>query len=162
MLKKYDMDIEQLQSYKCAKITTDKGDIWVELMVDDVTNTVANFVSLVREKFYDGLNFHRVIPGFMAQGGCPDGTGMGGPSWQIACETDANNQVHRKGSLSMAHAGKDSGGSQFFICFVPCPHLDGGHTVFGNIAQNDEKSFEVLDSIEQGDNIVSIKLYASK
>jgi len=156
------MDIEQLQSYKCAKITTDKGDIWVELMVDDVTNTVANFVSLVREKFYDGLSFHRVIPGFMAQGGCPDGTGMGGPSWQIACETDANNQVHRKGSLSMAHAGKDSGGSQFFICFVPCPHLDGVHTVFGNIAQNDEKSFEVLDSIEQGDKIVSIKLYGSK
>jgi peptidyl-prolyl cis-trans isomerase B (cyclophilin B) len=94
----------------------------------------------------------------MAQGGCPDGTGAGGPKWSIACETDANGQVHKKGSISMAHAGKDTGGSQFFICFVPCPHLDGGHTVFGEIEENDKDSFLALDTISQGDTIVSIEI----
>ncbi|OPX26271.1 MAG: peptidylprolyl isomerase [Campylobacteraceae bacterium 4484_166] len=161
-LKKYNIASNELDSYKYAKIETNGGNIWIKLMTEDVTNTVANFVSLVRSGFYDGLKFHRVIPGFMAQGGCPDGTGAGGPNWSIACETDANNQIHAKGSLSMAHAGKDTGGSQFFICFVPCPHLDGGHTVFGNIEKNDQDSFKTLDNIKQDDTIVSIKLYPSK
>jgi peptidyl-prolyl cis-trans isomerase B (cyclophilin B) len=98
----------------------------------------------------------------MAQGGCPDGTGGGGPSWSIACETTKDNQVHNKGSLSMAHAGKDTGGSQFFICFVACPHLDGGHTVFGAIEENDNTSFEILDSIEQGDLINSIEILSTR
>ena len=94
----------------------------------------------------------------MAQGGCPDGVGTGGPGWSIRCETDKDLQVHKKGSLSMAHAGQDTGGSQFFICFVPCPHLDGGHTVFGEIEDSDDSSFEVLDSIEQSDDIVKIEI----
>ena len=94
----------------------------------------------------------------MAQGGCPEGSGMGGPDWAIECETDAQKQVHNKGSLSMAHAGPNTGGSQFFICFVPCPHLDGQHTVFGEIEENDSQSFEVLDSIEQNDKIISIEI----
>ena len=94
----------------------------------------------------------------MAQGGCPEGSGMGGPGWAIKCETNAPKQIHKKGSLSMAHAGRDTGGSQFFICFVSCPHLDGGHTVFGEIEDNDSDSFRVLDAIEQNDKIVSIEI----
>jgi peptidyl-prolyl cis-trans isomerase B (cyclophilin B) len=97
----------------------------------------------------------------MAQGGCPDGTGAGGPDYSIACETEKGVQQHRTGSISMAHAGKDTGGSQFFICFVPCPHLDGGHTVFGNIDVNDEKSFEVLENIRQEDTIEKIEILES-
>ena len=161
-LKEYNYSSEELEKFNWAKITTNKGVIWIKLNTKDVTNTVSNFVSLANDTFYDGLKFHRVIPGFMAQGGCPDGTGAGGPSWSIACETDANGQVHNKGSISMAHAGKDTGGSQFFICFVPCPHLDGGHTVFGNIEANDEASFATLDSINQGDTIESIEILASR
>lgn len=94
----------------------------------------------------------------MAQGGCPDGTGAGGPGWSIKCETNAQKQVHKKGSLSMAHAGRDTGGSQFFICFVACPHLDGGHTVFGEIEDNDNESFQVLDATKQNDEIISIEI----
>ncbi|MBL6970391.1 MAG: peptidylprolyl isomerase, partial [Campylobacterales bacterium] len=90
------------------------------------------------------------------------GTGAGGPSWSIACETDANGQVHNRGTISMAHAGKDTGGSQFFICFVACPHLDGGHTVFGAIEDNDDSSFTVLDSINQGDTIESVEILATR
>jgi peptidyl-prolyl cis-trans isomerase B (cyclophilin B) len=98
----------------------------------------------------------------MAQGGCPDGTGMGGPDWAIKCEIDAPKQVHNRGSLSMAHAGRNTGGSQFFICFVPCPHLDRHHTVFGGIEVTDKDSFKTLDSITQGDKIVSIEILESK
>ena len=97
----------------------------------------------------------------MAQGGCPDGTGMGGPDWSIACECDKNSHKHQKGTLSMAHAGPNTGGSQFFICFVPCPHLDGVHTVFGGIEDGDSVSFDVLDSIDGSDKINSIKISAS-
>ena len=97
----------------------------------------------------------------MAQGGCPQGTGTGGPGWSIECETSALKQVHKRGSLSMAHAGKNTGGSQFFICFVACPHLDGGHTVFGEIEDNDEDSFITLDSISQNDAIISIEILES-
>lgn len=161
-LKEYDYTKEELEKFKYAKISTNKGDIFIELFYNETPNTVANFASLANEGFYNNLNFHRVIAGFMAQGGCPEGTGTGGPEWSIKCEVDAEKQVHNKGSLSMAHAGRDTGGSQFFICFVPCPHLDGNHTVFGEINENDEESFEVLDSIRQDDDILSIEILESK
>ena len=161
-LKVYDYSQDELAKFKYAKITTEKGVIWEKLFNEETPNTVANFATLANDAFYDDLVFHRVIDGFMAQGGCPDGTGMGGPDWAIECETDAPKQVHKTGSLSMAHAGPNTGGSQFFICFVSCPHLDGGHTVFGEIEENDEQSFEVLESIRQGDKIISIEILDSK
>ena len=92
---------------------------------------------MANDGFYNGLIFHRVIPGFMAQGGCPEGSGIGNPGWAIKCEVNAEKQIHNRGSLSMAHAGRNTGGSQFFICFVPCPHLNNHHTVFGTIEEND-------------------------
>ncbi|MEA2050245.1 MAG: peptidylprolyl isomerase [Campylobacterota bacterium] len=161
-LKEYELSQEELDKLQYAKITTSKGIIWIKLTPENTPNTVANFSSLANDTFYDGLNFHRVIDGFMAQGGCPDGTGAGGPDWSIACETNSKGQVHNKGTLSMAHAGPNTGGSQFFICFVSCPHLDGGHTVFGNIENNDEDSFSVLDSIKQGDKIEKIEIFESR
>ena len=133
-----------------------------ELYPEIAPNTVCNFISLIQKGYYDGLIFHRGMPGFMVQGGCPDGTGAGGPGWNIKCETKADKQVHKKGSLSMAHAGPNTGGSQFFICFVACPHLDGGHTVFGEIEDGDTDSFQALDAIEQKDKIVSIEIKESK
>ena len=161
-LKDYELAADELEKLQYAKITTSKGVIWIKLTPENTANTVANFASLANDGFYDGLNFHRVIDGFMAQGGCPDGTGGGGPDWAIACETSCDGQVHKKGSLSMAHAGQNTGGSQFFICFVPCPHLDGGHTVFGGIEANDKESFDVLDSTEQNDTIESIEILTSR
>jgi len=157
-LKKYNYTKEELEKFAYAKITTSKGVIMIKLTPQNTPNTVANFATLSKDGFYDGLKFHRVIPGFMAQGGCPIGTGTGGPGWAIECETSAPGQVHKRGSLSMAHAGVNTGGSQFFICFVPCPHLDGVHTVFGNIEVNDRDSFKVLDSIEQDDIIEKIEI----
>jgi len=119
-----------------ALFETEVGKINIEFFADDAPNTVKNFTSLISDGFYDGLTFHRVIPGFMAQGGCPntrDGSsgmpGTGGPGYNIKCEINSNK--HLEGSLSMAHAGKDTGGSQFFIVYEPQPHLDGVHTVFG-------------------------------
>ena len=161
-LKEYNYSKEELAKFAYAKIATDKGIIWIKLFNEETPNTVANFATLANDGFYNGLNFHRVIPGFMAQGGCPDGTGMGGPDWAIKCEIDAPKQVHNRGSLSMAHAGRNTGGSQFFICFVPCPHLDKHHTVFGEIEVTDKDSFKTLDSITQGDKIVSIEILESK
>ena len=121
---------------------TDQGKITFELFSKDAPNTVDNFIKLVDEGFYNGLTFHRVIPGFMAQGGCPntrEGSkgmpGTGGPGYSIKCEI--NPKKHLKGSLSMAHAGKDTGGSQFFIVYEPQPHLDGVHTVFGKTENMD-------------------------
>ena len=121
---------------------TDQGKITFELFSNDAPNTVDNFIKLVNEGFYNGLTFHRVIPGFMAQGGCPntrEGSngmpGTGGPGYSIKCEINTNK--HLKGSLSMAHAGKDTGGSQFFIVYEPQPHLDGVHTVFGKTENMD-------------------------
>ena len=144
-------------------ITLESGKlITLELYPEIAPNTVNNFISLVKKGYYDGLIFHRVIKGFMIQGGCPDGTGAGGPDWAIKCEIDAPKQVHNRGSLSMAHAGRDTGGSQFFICFVPCPHLDRNHTVFGEINPKDEESFKVLDIIKQNDEIISIDILESK
>ena len=120
-------------------IKTSKGDLLVELFEDQAPNTVANFITLVGEKFYDGTPFHRVIPEFMAQGGDPTGRGSGGPGYAIACETDLPGaRKHFRGSLSMAHAGKDTGGSQFFLTFRPTEHLDGKHTVFGRVIEGDD------------------------
>ncbi len=157
-LKEYDYSKEELAKFNYAKITTEKGLIFIKLFNEETPNTVANFATLANDGFYNNLNFHRVIPGFMAQGGCPEGSGMGGPDWAIACETDAPKQVHNKGSLSMAHAGPNTGGSQFFICFDSQPHLDRQHTVFGEIEADDTDSFEVLDSIRQNDKIESIEI----
>jgi len=166
-LKEYDLsDIEKKQ---WAKITTNKGVMWVKLYPEETPNTVANFAHLAESGFYNGLKFHRVIPGFMAQGGCPNSAegaggmpGTGGPGWAIECETEKNTHKHVKGTLSMAHAGRDTGGSQFFICFVPCPHLDGVHTVFGGIEQDDTESMNVLDSIRQEDDIEKIEIFETK
>ena len=157
-MKKYDYSQEELQKFQYATINTNKGQIKLKLYVDEVPNTVANFATLANDGFYDGLNFHRVIPGFMAQGGCPNGSGMGGPDWSIECECDKNTHKHVKGTISMAHAGPNTGGSQFFICFAATPHLDGVHTVFGGIEEDDKSSFDTLDSIEQSDKIESIKI----
>lgn len=132
---------------KKAKIETAHGEIVIELFEKEAPGTVANFVKLIGEGFYNGLKFHRVIPGFVAQGGCPNGTGTGGPGYTIPCETEGNPHRHLRGALSMAHRGKDTGGSQFFLVLEPQPHLDGVHTVFGQIIEG----FEVLDQIEQGD-----------
>lgn len=161
-LKNYNATPEELASYAWAKITTAKGVIWIKLYNDETPNTVANFAHLVNEGFYNGLNFHRVIPGFMAQGGCPHGTGTGGPGWAIPCETALNKHRHVKGTLSMAHAGPNTGGSQFFICFVSCPHLDGVHTVFGGIEADDKESMSVLDSIAMRDTIESVEILAER
>ncbi len=157
-LKKYEISEDELAKYQYAKFTTTNGVVWVKLTPENTPNTVANFAHLANDGFYDGLNFHRVIGGFMAQGGCPSGTGTGGPEWAIPCETDGEGQVHKRGSLSMAHAGPNTGGSQFFICFVPCPHLDRVHTVFGGIEVTDKDSFQSLDKVEQGDKIEKIEI----
>jgi cyclophilin family peptidyl-prolyl cis-trans isomerase len=161
-LKTYDLAEVGIETLNYAKVTTDKGVIWLKLLNDETPNTVANFASLAKDGFYNGLNFHRVISGFMAQGGCPHGTGTGGPGWRIPCETALNKTRHKRGVLSMAHAGPNTGGSQFFICFVDCPHLDGVHTVFGKIEDGDSASFEVLDSVRQQDKILSIKILETK
>lgn len=139
---------------KQATIETEKGNIVINLFEEDAPNTVANFVKLAGEGYYDGLNFHRVIPGFVIQGGCPQGTGAGGPGYCIPCEVDNNPNKHLAGSLSMAHRGRDTGGSQFFICHAPQPHLDGVHTVFGRVA--DLASLDVAWNIEQGDKMLKV------
>ncbi|MCK5661245.1 MAG: peptidylprolyl isomerase [Methanosarcinales archaeon] len=130
---------------KKAIIETNKGTMTIELFVDDAPNTVDNFEKLINKGFYDGLKFHRVIPNFMIQGGCPQGTGTGGPGYSINCEI--NSRKHETGTLSMAHAGKNTGGSQFFITHSPQPHLDGVHTVFGQIIDG----MDVVNAIKQGD-----------
>ena len=132
---------------KKAKIETKKGTMVIELFEKDAPNTVANFEKLIKEGFYDGLTFHRVIPNFVIQGGCPHGTGTGGPGYTIKCELEGNPNRHERGSLSMAHAGRDTGGSQFFICHSPQPHLDGNHTVFGKVIEG----LNVVDDIRKGD-----------
>lgn len=139
---------------KKADIITEKGTMKLEFFEKDAPGTVENFVKLSKEGFYDGLTFHRVIPNFVIQGGCPDGTGMGGPGYTIKCELDGDNQYHDRGVLSMAHAGRDTGGSQFFICHSRenTAHLDKNHTVFGKIYEG----LEVIDLIEQGDKIEKI------
>lgn len=139
-----------------ARIHTEKGVMEVNLYEKDTPVTVKNFINLSKSGFYDGLTFHRVIPNFVIQGGCPDGTGAGGPGYTIKCEVDSDNQYHEKGVLSMAHAGRDTGGSQFFICHnrENTKHLDGHHTCFGKVIDG----LEVIDKIEAGDKINKIEI----
>lgn len=157
-LKVYDYSKEELAKFQYADITTENGVMHIKLFVDEAPNTVANFATLAKDGFYDGLTFHRVIPGFVAQGGCPYGAGTGGPGWHIKCETKTNKTKHAKGILSMAHAGPDTGGSQFFICYEKLPHLDGLHTVFGGIDKDDVQSMKVLDSIKQQDKMLKVEI----
>jgi peptidyl-prolyl cis-trans isomerase B (cyclophilin B) len=137
-----------------AEIHTAKGIMFVEFYEKDAPKTVENFVKLSKEGFYDGLNFHRVIPDFVIQGGCPDGNGAGGPGYKIDCELTGENQFHDKGVLSMAHAGRNTGGSQFFVCHSRknTSHLDRQHTCFGRVYDG----VEVIDAIRQGDKIEKI------
>ena len=158
-LKIYDIDEAALARDKYAVIKTEKGDMKLELFGGEVPQAVTNFASLARSGFYKGLNFHRVIPNFVIQGGCPRGTGTGGPGWRIKCECDRQKHKHARGALSMAHAGRDTGGSQFFVCHSAQPHLDGVHTVFGRIV--DQPSLAVLDAIRQGDKIIDIEIKES-
>jgi peptidyl-prolyl cis-trans isomerase B (cyclophilin B) len=143
-------------SMKTAKISTEKGDMQVEFYEKDAPNTVANFIKLAKSGFYDGLTFHRVIPDFVIQGGDPEGTGAGGPGYTIPCELDGGNQYHDRGVLSMAHAGRNTGGSQFFICLSRknTSHLDRQHTCFGKVVDG----LEVIDLIRQGDKILKIEV----
>jgi len=139
-----------------AIIETVKGTMKVRFYEKDAPNTVANFVKLAKSGFYDGLTFHRVIPDFVIQGGCPRGDGTGGPGYTIKCELDGDNQYHDRGVLSMAHAGRDTGGSQFFICHnrENTQHLDRHHTCFGKVYEG----LDVIDKIRQGDKILKITI----
>jgi peptidyl-prolyl cis-trans isomerase B (cyclophilin B) len=139
-----------------AEIITEKGTMKVQFFEKDAPGTVKNFVDLSKKGFYDGLTFHRVIPGFVIQGGCPYGTGVGGPGYTIKCELDGDNQYHDRGVLSMAHAGRDTGGSQFFICHnrENTAHLDRKHTVFGKVTEG----LDIIDDISQGDRIEKINI----
>ena len=139
-----------------AIIKTVKGDMHVEFYDADAPNTVKNFRDLAGKGYYNGLTFHRVIPDFVIQGGCPNGTGTGGPGYKIKCELGGGNQRHDRGVLSMAHAGKDTGGSQFFICHSRenTAHLDRNHTCFGKVV----KGLEVIDAIRAGDKITEVVL----
>ena len=132
-----------------ADIKSSKGVITLDLFDQEAPETVANFIKLAKAGFYNGLTFHRVIRDFVIQGGCPQGTGGGGPGYNIKCEI--NKEKHLPGTLSMAHRGKDTGGSQFFITHTATPHLDGVHTVFGRT-----KNIETVNTIKQGDVIESI------
>ncbi len=146
---------------KTATIETSKGTIVAELFDAEVPNTVANFEKLANSQFYDATRFHRVIRDFMIQGGDPlsrdpgnSRVGTGGPGYKIKCETDRNTHKHVAGTLSMAHAGRDTGGSQFFICHGPQRHLDGVHTVFGQVT----KGMDVVLEIKQNDVVHSIRV----
>ncbi|HNP47463.1 MAG TPA: peptidylprolyl isomerase [Bacteroidia bacterium] len=141
---------------KTATILTDKGTMKVEFYEKDAPNTVKNFIDLANKGFYNGLTFHRVIPNFVIQGGCPNGIGNGGPGYKIKCELNGGNQYHDRGVLSMAHAGRDTGGSQFFICHsrANTAHLDRNHTCFGKVVEG----LEVIDMIRQGDVIQKIEI----
>jgi len=139
-----------------AEIHTENGVMTVEFYEKDAPGTVKNFKDLSQKGFYNNLTFHRVIPNFVIQGGCPNGNGGGGPGYTIKCELDGENQYHDKGVLSMAHAGRDTGGSQFFICHnrQNTQHLDRNHTVFGKVVEG----LDVIDKIKQGDKILKITL----
>lgn len=142
---------------KTAEMTTSKGKMKIEFFEKDAPGTVANFMSLAEKGFYDGLTFHRVIPDFVIQGGCPKGDGTGGPGYTIKCELKGGHQYHDRGVLSMAHAGRDTGGSQFFICHnrKNTSHLDGVHTCFGRVVEG----LEVIDLIRQGDLIEKVEIF---
>ena len=141
---------------KYAIISTEKGDMKAELFTEEPPITAENFIKLAESRFYDGLTFHRVIPDFVIQGGCPIGNGAGGPGYTIPCETSAPRQYHDRGVMSMAHRGKDTGGSQFFICHNRhhTQHLDGVHTCFGQVVEG----LDVIDDIRPGDLILSVTI----
>ena len=141
---------------KKAIIDTVKGKMDVTFYEDDAPKTVKNFIELSEKGYYDGLTFHRVIPDFVIQGGCPQGNGVGGPGYSIDCELDGDNQYHDRGVLSMAHAGRNTGGSQFFICHSRnnTSHLDRNHTCFGKVTVG----LDVIDQINEGDKINSITI----
>ncbi|WP_342431816.1 peptidylprolyl isomerase [Neobacillus sp. FSL H8-0543] len=126
-----------------------------ELYPNEAPGTVANFEKLIKDGFYNGLNFHRVIPGFVSQGGCPEGRGTGGPGYTIKCETQGNPHTHVPGALSMAHAGKDTGGSQFFIVHESQPHLNGVHTVFGKVTSG----LEAAKAMRNGDVMEKVEVW---
>ena len=136
-----------------ALFETDRGPIKIELYPDKAPLTVANFVNLAKRGFYDGLGFHRVIPDFMIQGGCPEGSGRGGPGYKFEDET-GNGVAHERGVLSMANAGPNTNGSQFFITHIATPWLDGKHTVFGKVVEG----LEAVDKVQQGDHIRSVRI----
>lgn len=141
------------ESMKMATIELANGSqVEIQLFAAAAPGTVDNFTKLANEGFYDGTNFHRVIPGFVAQGGCPKGNGTGGPGYSIKCEINENK--HLRGSLAMAHRGPNTGGSQFYICYGPQPHLDSVHTVFGQVIAG----MENMDKVKQGDKVVSIQV----
>jgi peptidyl-prolyl cis-trans isomerase B (cyclophilin B) len=142
-----------------AEIITEKGTMKVQFYEKDAPETVKNFVTLSKKGFYNGLTFHRVIPDFVIQGGCPNGTGTGGPGYKIKCEVSGENQYHDRGVLSMAHAGRDTGGSQFFIVHSRnnTAHLDRNHTCFGKVVEG----IDVIDDIRMGDKIIEIKISES-
>ncbi len=144
---------------KTAEIKTEKGTMKVEFYEKDAPKAVENFISLSKKGYYDGLTFHRVIPDFMIQGGCPKGNGTGGPGYKIDCELDGELQYHDRGVLSMAHAGRNTGGSQFFICHsrTNTGHLDRNHTCFGKVVEG----LEIIDEIKQGDKIEKITVQES-
>jgi peptidyl-prolyl cis-trans isomerase B (cyclophilin B) len=145
------MKIDTSKQYT-ATIETEKGNLVLELFASDVPVTVNNFVFLAREGFYDGTTFHRVIPGFMVQGGDPTGTGTGNPGYSFADEFTEH--THVAGALSMANAGSDTNGCQFFITYTPQHHLDGKHSVFGQLVEG----MDVLEKIEQGDTIIRVTI----
>lgn len=140
-----------------AEIKTNKGTLKVEFFEKDAPNTVKNFTDLAKKGFYDGLTFHRVIPDFVVQGGCPKGNGTGGPGYKIKCELDGGNQYHDKGVLSMAHAGRDTGGSQFFIVLsrAHTAHLDRNHTCFGKVVEG----IDIIDDLRMGDVMEKITIH---
>jgi peptidyl-prolyl cis-trans isomerase B (cyclophilin B) len=141
---------------KKAIIHTEKGNMTVEFYHKDAPKTVKNFLDLSEKGYYNGLTFHRVLPDFVIQGGCPDGTGAGGPGYSIDCELDGDNQYHDRGVLSMAHAGRNTGGSQFFVCHSRnnTSHLDRNHTCFGKVVDG----VDVIDAIKENDKIVKIEV----
>ncbi|OQY13789.1 MAG: peptidylprolyl isomerase [Desulfobacteraceae bacterium 4572_187] len=148
-----EMQIDTNKKYM-AEIETNKGIIELELYPNHAPKTVNNFVFLAREGFYDGISFHRVIGNFMIQGGDPTGTGGGGPGYSFEDEVENNPLTHERGVISMANAGPNTNGSQFFITHSPQPHLNGKHTVFGKVVSNQN----VVDSIRQGDKMKQVKI----
>jgi len=140
-----------------AEIKTKYGTMKLEFYEKDAPKTVENFINLSKKGYYNGLTFHRVIPEFVIQGGCPDGTGMGGPGYTIDCELSGENQFHDKGVLSMAHAGRNTGGSPFFICHnrTNTQHLDRNHTCFGKVVEN----VDIVDKIQQGDQMLEVIIH---
>ena len=151
-----EMVVDPKKNYQ-AQLKTAKGDIVLDLFAAAAPKTVNNFVYLARDKYYDGLTFHRVIQGFMSQGGCPRGDGRGGPGYQFEDETAGNPNRHETGTLSMANAGANTNGSQFFICHAPQPHLDGKHTVFGKVTSGQN----VVTSLQNGDVINEVVITES-